>query len=143
MQGRTPLVIIGSRGRIGKALATLVPHSICPDRSVYQSWSQHDQLSDATAFFSQYANTGAIVIVASGLINPASPPQDINAVNFNLPRTIIDACSPLGIRVVTLGTILENLVEAQSAYVTSKKSLNPEDTQSGPTLSTECFTPTV
>ncbi|EPM71021.1 hypothetical protein A584_10860 [Pseudomonas syringae pv. theae ICMP 3923] len=113
--------IIGSRGRLGQAIAEQYPANevTCIDRAVYERWAEPDSAAAITAYFSEYAHAGAVVYICSGLLDPRLPAQQLHDVNFRLPQNIITAVASAGIRVVTFGTAMERTLTS-NPYVQSK-----------------------
>ncbi len=119
------IFIVGGRGRLGQALREQYRSDevVCVDRAVYQQWGESDSLSDITAYFQQYARPGAVVYICSGLLDPTLASETLHNVNFRLPRNIIQAVSPMGIRAVTFGTAMEEMLTT-NPYVQSKLALS-------------------
>lgn len=119
------IFIVGGRGRLGQALREQYRSDevVCIDRAVYQQWGTSDSLSDITAYFQRYGRSGAVVYICSGLLDPALPGETLDNVNFRLPRNIIQAVSPMGIRAVTFGTAMEEMLTT-NPYVQSKLALS-------------------
>lgn len=119
------IFIVGGRGRLGQALREQYRSDevVCVDRAVYQQWGASDSLSEVTAYFQHYARPGAVVYICSGLLDPALDSETLHNVNFRLPRNIIQAVSPMGIRAVTFGTAMEEMLTT-NPYVQSKLALS-------------------
>jgi nucleoside-diphosphate-sugar epimerase len=119
------IFILGSRGRLGAALARACADQapICLGREVYEGWSARDAAADVAAYFAPWAGSGATVYVAAGLLDPRLDPQQLDAVNLDLPRNVIDGAIEQGLRVVTFGTVMERLLTQQNPYVHSKAAL--------------------
>ncbi|SDX27522.1 dTDP-4-dehydrorhamnose reductase [Pseudomonas syringae] len=115
------IFVIGSRGRLGQAIAEQYPASgvTCIDRAVYERWAEPESVSAIADYFSDYAQVGAVVYVCSGLLDPRLPAQQLHAVNFKLPHNIITAVASAGVRVVTFGTAMERTLTS-NPYVQSK-----------------------
>ncbi|MBV4523854.1 NAD-dependent epimerase/dehydratase family protein [Pseudomonas sp. SWRI74] len=119
------IFIVGGRGRLGQALREeyKADEVVCVERAVYQQWGASDSLYDITAYFQRYAQPGAVVYICSGLLDSTLASETLHNVNFRLPRNIIQAVSPMGIRAVTFGTAMEGMLTANS-YVQSKLALS-------------------
>lgn len=119
------IFILGSRGRLGQALAAQYAPSevVCIDRSVYASWSEANDLAGISEFFSQCQPEHSIVYICSGLLDPRLSDEQLLAVNYQLPRNVIESVAPLGARVVTFGTAMEHTLTSNS-YVQSKLRLS-------------------
>lgn len=118
--------LIGANGRLGQAIAReYAGQDIVPlDRSMYQAWSQPKKSDEVVRFFeTRSCDGGATIFVASGLLDPTLPPDDLLGVNYHLPCNVIDAAAKLGARVFTFGTVMERLLTTKNAYVESKAML--------------------
>lgn len=116
--------VIGGRGRLGQALMSdHSPQQITAlDRSIYSEWTQDNATDGIKRFFERVANAGDVVYVASGITDPGAPADEHFGVNFTLPRNVINATSQLGLKVITFGTIMEEIVgdRADNPYYLSK-----------------------
>lgn len=119
------IFIVGGRGRLGQALFQQYnpDEVIRVERAVYEHWGADDSTADITAYFEQRARRGAVVYICSGLLDPKLVSEELNNVNFRLPRNIIQAVSPMGICAVTFGTAMEETLTA-NPYVLSKLALS-------------------
>lgn len=117
--------LIGGRGRLGQAIAREHANAgiWALDRSVYASWSVPAAADIVSRYFEKVAAEEITVFVASGLLDPNLPEDDLLRVNYHLPRNLIDGAARLGIKVVTFGTAMETLVNSQNPYVRSKAKL--------------------
>lgn len=115
------ILIIGSRGRLGQAICQQYNPSevVCVDRVVYEHWSAPDSALHIAEYFSEYAHDGSVVYICSGLLDSRLPAEQLYDVNFRLPKNIINAVTPLGIRAITFGTAMERTLTS-NAYVQSK-----------------------
>ncbi|GAA6143330.1 NAD-dependent epimerase/dehydratase family protein [Hydrogenophaga sp. 5NK40-0174] len=118
------IYVVGSQGRLGAALsAQLEPEAVCtPHRSVYESWWEDSAASRIAKWF-ESSPAGSTVIVASGILDPRAPAEQIKKVNVALPTRIAEGASMAGLRVLTLGTIMEHLEDSSNAYIQSKIAL--------------------
>ncbi|MFH7359478.1 NAD-dependent epimerase/dehydratase family protein [Pseudomonas syringae pv. tagetis] len=119
------IFIIGSRGRLGQAIAGQYPSDqvVCVDRAVYERWAAPDSPAAIAEYFSAQAPESSVVYICSGLLDPRLPATQLHDVNFLLPRNIIAAVAPLGTHVVTFGTAMER-TPVSNAYVQSKLMLS-------------------
>lgn len=119
------IYILGGRGRLGQALAELYEpgQSVCLDRAVYDAWSQPDAAGAVRSYFSRCTPVPSIIYVCSGLLDPKIPDDELLAVNYQLPRNVIEGVQGLGIKVVTFGTAMEHGL-ATNRYVQSKVKLS-------------------
>jgi hypothetical protein len=56
-------------------------------------------------YFDKCSNEEAAVFVASGLLDPKLPQEDLLRVNYHLPKNLIDGPANLGIKIITFGTV--------------------------------------
>lgn len=119
------IFILGSRGRLGQAIAAQYnPNDIvCVDRDVYESWSGSDASTAIREYFSRWQLEQSVVYLCSGLLDPRLTADELLAVNYQLPRNVIESVAPLGIRVVTFGTAMEHTL-TNNSYVQSKLKLS-------------------
>lgn len=66
------------------------------------------------------AVTGSVVVIAAGLLDPASPEAEHERVNISLVVQVINGACSAGLRVVTLGTVMERLAYDVNRYVAAK-----------------------
>lgn len=115
--------IIGGRGRLGRALVRALGETgAALDRSVYADWSDEKAADDVARFFEPYAASPGVIYIAAGVTDPSRAPDDHLRVNLHLPRNVIEGASRHGFRVVTFGTIMEEIVGRSSGnpYYDSK-----------------------
>jgi nucleoside-diphosphate-sugar epimerase len=119
------IYVIGARGRLGQAItAEYADAVVVPlERAVYADWSRRDTSDAVTRYFDNKTHEGSVVFVASGLLDPRLPQDDLLNVNFHLPKNIIQGATRLGIKVVTFGTVMEGLLKSQNAYIQTKTAL--------------------
>lgn len=123
------IYIIGGRGRLGQALASEYARAgaeiVLLDRAVYEDWAAEGADCAIAQFFGRDQQSGdSVVFVASGLLDPRLPHDSLLAVNYRLPRNVLAAALPLGMQVVTFGTVMEAMPNVGNAYVDSKRRLN-------------------
>ena len=117
--------VIGARGRLGQAIASeygISKVSSLP-RAIYEGWSVPGRSDQVARHFESNAIPGDVVFVASGLLDPALPDEVLRGVNFQLPKNVIDGATKVGLKVVTFGTIMENLLTSKNPYIQSKADL--------------------
>ena len=117
--------LIGGRGRLGQAIATQYADDDIEllDRSVYEKWGKSDGTDRISRYF-ENAPENTTIFITAGLLNPSTSTEDLLDVNFYLPKNLIQGASKYNIKVVTFGTIMENLVDIQNSYIKSKRRLN-------------------
>jgi nucleoside-diphosphate-sugar epimerase len=117
--------IIGSRGRLGRALARACPpvDTLCLDRAVYEAWGEAGGDDAAARFFAPWAGSASTVFVTSGLLDPKLAPAEHQKVNYALPCNIIAGAASHGLKVMTFGTVMETLLAQHNPYIESKAAL--------------------
>lgn len=117
--------LIGSRGRLGQAIAGAYGiNQLHPlSRNEYEEWSQPGAADKVARYFDKNPNKGATLFVTSGLLDPSLSKEDLYSINYLLPVNLIDGASEAGIKVVTFGTVMENLVKSENPYINSKIAL--------------------
>ena len=118
--------IIGGRGKLGGSLLAELVNELCVviDRSIYEDWSNTGSSINIFNYFEKEIAQKSVLIVAAGLLDPTLPTSDIFRINYQLPINIINACVNFDVKVVTIGTIMENLTNRINPYIESKKLLN-------------------
>ncbi len=114
--------IIGSRGRLGNALA--IQYSGCDlkllDRDIYEDWSDTKAINKVSKYFELHEGENSTVFITSGLLDPEASKEDLFRVNFTLPKNIIQAASRIGMNVITFGSVMENFNLTENPYIMSK-----------------------
>lgn len=120
-------LILGASGRLGRALSSQYDAQgvIAPPRAVYQEWWRADSLPAITHYLELQPHRVDIIFIAAGIIDPAASAAEHERVNTQLPQQVIRAAMPLGIRVVTFGTVMETVMRSipSAGYVASKAAL--------------------
>ena len=117
------IFVLGSHGRIGRAITGSFAEDsvVAPGRDVYARWWCKGAADDVSRYFESAQHDGGIVYIAAGVIDPKKPAEDHQRVNFLLPRNVIVGATRLGLRVVSFGSIMEEIVEgATNPYFASK-----------------------
>jgi nucleoside-diphosphate-sugar epimerase len=122
------ICIIGGKGRVGQALAReyadVDAEVVVPDRAIYQDWAREGAECAISRYFGRDQRASdSILFVTSGLLDPRLPSESLLAVNYHLPRNLLSAVLPLGMQVVTFGTVMEAMPTAANAYIDSKRRL--------------------
>ncbi|WJV63233.1 NAD-dependent epimerase/dehydratase family protein [Pectobacteriaceae bacterium CE70] len=117
--------LIGSHGRLGNVIYQSYPleNITVLERSLYENWGVTSCRSDIARYFEDRFEPNSVVFIASGLLDPKLSQEALLKVNYLLPKNIIEATSHLGLKVVTFGTIMEELISTDNAYVNSKAML--------------------
>jgi nucleoside-diphosphate-sugar epimerase len=116
--------LIGSRGRLGRAIARQYADTriMALDRSAYSDWHKSDAVDRISRYFDR-SGEGGTIFVASGILDPRAPRDELFDINYHLPRNLIQGAARLGIKVVTFGTVMESLFDLGNPYVQSKRQL--------------------
>lgn len=121
------ILVLGARGRLGTALCRAHDDAtvLAPPREVYEAWWKPDSREAIGAWVNAQPGTIETVYLAAGIVDPKATNEAHHRVNFLLPQQVIGACTPLGIRVVSFGSMLETLVREAPAegYAASKIAL--------------------
>lgn len=119
------IYILGARGRLGQALAARYDPDdvICLGRDVYQEWSEPGAVPAIRTFFADCPPAPHVIYICSGLLDPRLTAGELMAINYRLPRNVIESVAELNIRVVTFGTAMEHAL-ANNSYVQSKLKLS-------------------
>jgi nucleoside-diphosphate-sugar epimerase len=125
---RAMIIVLGARGRLGSALVAALPAdtvAVLP-REVYARWSESGAVEAIARLIERTTGGRGVIVVASGVTDPSLPPEIHENVNFLLTRNVIEAAARVGVRAVTLGTVMETLVppEAANPYLRSKQLLS-------------------
>jgi nucleoside-diphosphate-sugar epimerase len=113
------IFIIGENSRLGQVLNNN-QNSVIINRDVYQDWYKNDAEKKISLFFKQWSCENSIIYVVAGVLNPKLPKKEHVKINFLLAKNIIKGVSKVGIKVVTFGTIMEELMADENPYVHSK-----------------------
>jgi nucleoside-diphosphate-sugar epimerase len=118
------IYVLGGRGRLGQAILASLPkeEGVALDRAQYAQWWRSDSVPSIARFFER-APERSVVLVAAGLLDPALPGENHRRVNLELPTRVIEGACAVGLRVVTIGTVMERLVAHPNAYVATKAAL--------------------
>ena len=124
-------LVLGARGRLGAALCRALGNTsaaervLAPARASYEGWWAPDSGAAITAFMQRQPQPVRTVFVAAGVVDPQAPDEAHARVNLLLPQQLIQACVPLGIRVVSFGSTMETLLREapDQGYAASKIAL--------------------
>jgi nucleoside-diphosphate-sugar epimerase len=121
-------VVLGARGRLGHALIGVLGgrNVLAPERSTYQPWAERDGAAAVAEFFTrQRLPDQATIFVATGILDPGLSQELHHSVNVRLPENIILGTAKLNVRVVTFGSVMEQLLipDKANAYIRSKIAL--------------------
>jgi len=118
------IYIVGGRGRLGRALSQFYTssqsHVLTLERREYENWGDEGAETRISRFFENSSPDNATVFVASGILDPRCSIDAHMRINYTLPRNIIDGATRAGLKVVTFGTIMENIKKTGNPYIQSK-----------------------
>lgn len=119
--------VLGARGRLGRAISDSLPPDtlITPERIIYSEWWREDGPDHVSRYLESQTVDPGVVYVALGIIDPRNPQEEHFRVNYLLTRNIIEGAARLGFKVISFGTVMENLAGTTSnnPYFLSKKKL--------------------
>ncbi|RYE43237.1 MAG: NAD-dependent epimerase/dehydratase family protein [Hyphomicrobiales bacterium] len=125
-------LVLGATGRLGSALCEALASFgvLAPSRQVYSDWWRADAAATIRAYLQKQPSPIEAIYIAAGIIDPGASAEAHRRINLELPLRVLDAASELGVRVITFGTVLETLGEAEAGtgYVASKAALGREVT---------------
>lgn len=118
------IYVLGGRGRLGRAIADAwgPGHVALLQRCVYEDWWRPGADAEVRRYFDAAA-PGSVVVIASGLLDPALSEAEHERVNVALAVQVIGGACSAGLRVVTLGTVMESLAHGVNRYVAAKTRL--------------------
>ena len=119
------IFFIGGNSRIARALQkefTCESMQILT-RAIYENWWDPKSIGEINLFFKRNAKSGDIIIISSGILDPSRQKEDLLAINFFLPKNIIDAVQDLNVKTITFGTIMEKLIIKKNNYIFSKNKI--------------------
>ena len=118
--------LIGGRGRLGRAIAAEYSGSelVTLERSIYEDWSRDGAADQVSRYFDQNVGENSTVFVTSGLLDPNFSEENLLKVNYTLAKNVIDGASKIGTKIITFGTVMEELIKSKNSYVRSKKKLS-------------------
>ena len=116
------IYLLGGTGTLGKAILGKLGISnfkIVP-RIDYARWISFDQTQK---YFKQNKiNSFDSIYICSGVTNPQNSKEELDAVNFQIPKNILLVTQAIGAKIMTFGSVNENF-EPSSLYMESKRKL--------------------
>jgi nucleoside-diphosphate-sugar epimerase len=93
-----------------------------PARSVYAQWWRDGAADHVSRFLMDSVKREGTVYVAAGLVDPSRPRDEHQQLNYFLARNVVEGATKLGFRVVTFGTVMEEVVgnKVTNPYFASK-----------------------
>lgn len=115
------ILVVGGNGRLGQAIVSELARNVMVlPRELYKDWSQQGASSKVSRYLESLQKKITAILIPAGLLDPRLNQSDLIQVNFNLPKNIIEGALRLGIKVVTFGSIMEELLQTKNSYVYSK-----------------------
>lgn len=123
--------ILGASGRLGRALAQQYANDgvAAIDRATYSNWTSKNSGDSISKYFEPIADDVTVIFVCAGLLDPSRSRDELFDVNFGLARNVVDGAAELGLKVVTFGTVMEQLPGTKNNYIQSKVTLAEHITQ--------------
>ena len=102
-------LILGESGNLSRAIQKVLSNSetMVLSRAEITSWIEEDGVDAISNFISNLRELPEGVFNAAGIIDPAKSTLDLNRVNFQLPRNLLEATNHLEIPLYTFGSIME------------------------------------
>ena len=119
------IYVIGATGRLGICIAEHFKNQkiIAINRNIYSDWLCSGSFRKIEAHFNDIQPDDKIFITA-GILNPSHNPNELLQINYQLPRNLILALAERNPRIITFGTVMENIDNYQNSYILSKKKLS-------------------
>ena len=138
------IFLIGGRGRLGTSIKKIFNNEdlIVLERRIYEEWFRPEKINDIRSVLNiNPSKSEDIIMVLSGAMNPKEDREHLFNVNYELPKNIIKANEGSNNKIVTFGTIMEDLSPEANNYIASKKKLSKFiDNTSAKTLSVKIHT---
>lgn len=120
-------IIIGGRGRLGSCLAKMTSAQVHHvDHTACSEWWRPDSKKNIVKYFEERNLTQGTVLITAGVLDPSRSASEHECVNYLLPKHVIESANSLGLRTITFGTVMENLIgdKTQNPYIMSKLRLS-------------------
>lgn len=118
-------LILGESGNLSRAIQKVLSNSetMVLNRAEIESWIEEDGVDTISNFISNLRELPEGVFNAAGIIDPAKSTLDLNRVNFQLPRNLLEATNHLEIPLYTFGSIMERdeTCRVSNNYLYSKR----------------------
>lgn len=120
-------IIIGGRGRLGSCLAKMTSDPVhIVDKAVYSEFWREDNKNKLLRYLEEKKITHGTILITTGILDPARSVSEHECINYLLPKHIIEEVGNLGFRIITFGTVMENLIgdKTHNSYIISKLKLS-------------------
>ena len=115
----------GESGNLSRAIQKVLSNSetIILNRAEIASWIEEDGVDAISHFISTFREQPDGIFNAAGIIDPTKSTLDLNKVNFQLPRNLLEATNHLEIPLYTFGSIMERdeTCRVSNNYLYSKR----------------------
>jgi nucleoside-diphosphate-sugar epimerase len=121
------IYLIGGKGRLGMSITKVFGNSnlVSLDRKEYQDWFRSESINDIQSVLNISSESSSnTIMILSGIMDPSEDKELINKVNFQLPKNIIKACEGTTSKIVTFGSVMEDLSPEVNHYIASKNKLS-------------------
>lgn len=120
------IYVIGGRGRLGQEICSFYRDAgfVSLKRDIYRNWWQEGSADEVARYFENCLSENSVIYITAGLLDPRLPEDDHMKINYLLPKNVIRGATKLGMRVVTFGTVMEQLINDQNPYIHSKRTLS-------------------
>ena len=119
------ILLLGGSGVLGTALQEkLISHEITlVSRENVMKWMCKDGPSHIEAFIEGLSIKPSLIVNAAGMTNPLALESELLATNYQLPINLIKAGKPYRARIVTFGSIMEEMLNSSMSnkYLESKQ----------------------
>jgi nucleoside-diphosphate-sugar epimerase len=120
-------IIIGGRGRLGRCLANTTGDPVHQvDSLIYADWWRKNSKKKILKYFKEKNITQGTVLIAAGVLDPTRSMLEHECANYLLPKHIIEGVNIPGFRIITFGTVMEQLMgeTTHNPYIISKMHLS-------------------
>lgn len=105
-----PILILGTNGNIAREIALNFPAACVVPRSEYLTWLEEGAYC-VNSFLRNLKTTPKVIFNCAGVTNPAANESLLLKLNYELPKLLISSVTDGIPKIVTFGTVMENLQE--------------------------------
>ena len=118
-------LILGEKGNLSRAIQKKLHNSevLVLNRKQISTWIAPDGVHEIKTFIASLHDEPQGIFNAAGIIDPTKSPLDLEMVNFQLPRNLLEATNDLSIPLYTFGSIMERdqNCRVSNRYLSSKR----------------------
>lgn len=118
-------LILGEKGNLSRAIQKKVNESemLVLNRGQISSWIAKNGVDQIKTFIASLHEEPKGIFNAAGIIDPGKSLLDLETVNFQLPRNLLEATNDLSIPLYTFGSIMEKdrNCRVSNKYLSSKR----------------------